>query len=168
MTDFEKIYQAYCGDVFRYLRKLTGSAELAEELTAETFLKALSSIDQYKGASSLRVWLCQIGKNSYYSYLRKNGRLQTGELPGNCVEPEDPVDLTQALTDKDDAMRIHELLHQMEEPYKEVFSLRVFGELSFQEIGRLFDKTENWACVTFYRAKQKIQHGLEQGKGVSR
>ncbi len=160
MTDFEQVYQTYCGDVFRYLRGLTGSAELAEELTAETFLKALSSISQYKGESRLRVWLCQIGKNSYYSYLRKNGRIEAGASL-ETAEPEDPADLAQALADKDDAMRIHTLLHQMEEPYKEVFSLRVFGELSFKEIGRLFGKTENWACVTFYRAKQKIRRGLE-------
>ena len=162
MTDFEQIYQAYCGDVFRYLRRLTGDEGMAEELTAETFLRALSSLGQYKGESSIKVWLCQIGKNIYYSHLRKNGRVQPVETPE--TEPEDPLDMAQALTDKDDAMRIHALLHRLEEPYKEVFSLRVFGELSFKEIGRLFDKTENWACVTFYRAKQKIQRGLK-GEG---
>lgn len=165
MTDFEQIYQVYFGDVFRYLRRLTGSAELAEELTAETFLKALSSIDQYKGEGGLRIWLCQIGKNSYYSYLRKNSRIRPDEPLEECIEPEDPVDMAQVLADKDDAMRIHTLLHGLEEPYKEVFSLRVFGELSFKEIARLFDKTENWACVTFYRAKQKIQRGFEGKEG---
>ncbi len=156
MTDFEQIYQTYCGDVYRYLRQLSGSESLAEELTAETFLKALSALEQYQGGSSLRVWLCQIGKNSYYSWLRKSGRA----APAEPEELPDETDLCQALADREDAMRIHALLHQLPEPYKEVFSLRVFGELSFSQIAKLFGKSENWACVTFYRAKQKIQKGI--------
>lgn len=159
MTEFAQIYQAYCGDVFRYLFKLCGSKELAEDLTSETFLKALGAIDSFRGQCSVRVWLCQIGKNCYYSYLRKN---KAQFLPCELPNPDDLPDPAGAVEQRDEAFRIHAALHRMAEPYKEVFSLRVFGELTFRQIGALFDKSENWACVTFYRAKKKIQEEMER------
>ena len=59
------------------------------------------------------------------------------------------------------AFRIHEYLHNMEEPYKEVFQLRVFGELSFADIGKIFHKTESWARVTYHRARLKLQEKMQ-------
>ena len=54
------------------------------------------------------------------------------------------------------------VLHGLEEPYKEVFMLRVYGELSFRRIGALFQKSENWACVVFHRARNKIKLRMEE------
>lgn len=159
MGNFEQVYQAYFGDVYRYLRGLCGSESLAEDLTAETFARALAALDGYRGQCSMRVWLCQIGKNCWYSWLRKNGR----EAPADPLpEPaEGTGGFEDAVADGENAMRLHQLLHALPDPYKEVFSLRVFGELSFAQIGGLFGKSANWACVTFYRAKQKLQNGME-------
>ncbi|MFY9271644.1 MAG: sigma-70 family RNA polymerase sigma factor, partial [Thermacetogeniaceae bacterium] len=106
----------------------------------------------------IRVWLCQIAKNCYCSYLRKNGRVQTAEL---LPEIKDTTDIEALIISSEEKMEIHRLLHKLDEPYKEVFSLRVFGELSFKEIGALFDKSENWACVTYHRSRKKIQEALE-------
>ncbi|MGB4428129.1 MAG: sigma-70 family RNA polymerase sigma factor, partial [Thermacetogeniaceae bacterium] len=102
--------------------------------------------------------LCQIAKNCYCSYLRKNGRVQTAEL---LPEIKDTTDIEALIISSEEKMEIHRLLHKLDEPYKEVFSLRVFGELSFKEIGALFDKSENWACVTYHRSRKKIQEALE-------
>ena len=160
MTDFEGLYRAYFTDVFRYLRRLTGDADLAEELTSETFFKTMQALDGFRGDCDIRVWLCQIAKNCYYTYCKKHNRLLPLEqkeerLPELSPSPE------EALVDESDAMEIHRLLHALPEPYKEVFLLRCFGELSFKQIGTLFGKTENWACVTYHRARSKIKEEME-------
>jgi RNA polymerase sigma-70 factor (ECF subfamily) len=152
VTEFETAFRQYYGDVYRFVYRLCGDGRLAEEMTQETFFKAFKKRQGFQEKCSIKTWLFQIAKNALYTYYRKNNRLepiaevqQTGEKP-----------LAELLSDKDAAMRIHAALHALEEPYKEVFMLRIFGELPFAQIGLLFDKTENWARVTFYRSKQRI------------
>ena len=119
----------------------------------------MKALDSFREDCDIRVWLCQIAKNGYYSYLRKNKRLVRSPEAHELAE--DPH-LAQALVDRDTSVKIHGLLHQLPDPYKEVFTLRVFGELSFKQIAALFGKTENWACVTFHRAKAKIRERMEE------
>lgn len=164
MTEFEKIYSAYFGDVFLYIRSLSGSADIAEEITSETFFKAMRAIDNFRGECSVRVWLCQIAKNCYYSYLKKHSRAEDFQNTDNLENIPDISDTPEeSFVRQSEKMKIHEVLHSLNEPYKEVFTLRVFGELSFRQIGKLFGKTENWACVTYHRAKAKIREKLEDG-----
>jgi len=158
--DFEKIYLDYFREIQRYLLGLSKDPALAEELTQETFFKALRSIGQFREGTDLRAWLYAIARNTYLSHLRKKKEV---ELPQELPE-HSGVSLTDALEDREQAMAIHRCLHQMEEPYKEVFNLRVFGELPFRDIAGIFGKTESWARVTFYRAKQKIIQELEGSK----
>jgi RNA polymerase sigma factor (sigma-70 family) len=163
LTEFEKIYKTYFTDVFLYIKKLSGDEDLAEEMTSETFFKALRAIDKFRGDCDIRVWLCQIAKNTYYSYLKKYERV----VETDHVEPhtnQKPRKLEDRVIVQDSAMNLHAHLHNLPEPYKEVFMLRVFGELSYRQIGNLFSKTENWACVTYFRAKNKI---LAQTKGYN-
>ena len=162
MEDFEAVFRAYYDDVFRFLRGLTASENLAEELTQETFFRAFRSIEQYRGESELRVWLCSIARNLYYSHCRKEKHLTGDEVPRDYAA--DGADLTDLIADKELAFQLHKVLHTMREPYKEVFSLRVFGELSFSEIGALFDKSGHWACVTFHRAKSMIHDQIKEGE----
>lgn len=158
MTELEKIYDSYFKDVFLYIYSLSGNKHIAEDVTSETFVKAIKSIDSFKGDCDIRVWLCQIAKNTYYSYLRKNkGLVSMNSIP----EQEDNLDIEKRISMSEESMRIHQILHNLEEPYKEVFTLRVFGELSFKQIASLFGKSDNWACVTFRRAKNKIKERLE-------
>jgi RNA polymerase sigma-70 factor (ECF subfamily) len=159
VTDFESIYEKYFQDVFLYIKALSGNEHIAEEITSETFFKAISAIDTFKGECDIRVWLCQIAKNSYISSLRKDKKIVQGDLPEDLP---DESDFEQSLINTEMSYLIHEILHQLSEPYKEVFTLRVFGELSFKQIANLFQKTENWACVTFHRAKSKIKERLEE------
>lgn len=159
MTELEKIYREYFNDVFLYAKGLSGNAQIAEDITAETFFRAMNALDRFNGRCDIRVWLCQIAKNCYFSYLRKNKRLVQADEADDLAEN---TDFAHALVDAELSAKLHELLHSLAEPYKEVFTLRIFGELSFKQIAALFDKSENWACVTFHRAKAKIRERMEE------
>ena len=158
MTDFEEVYNLYFKDVYKYVLSLCRDAETAEEITQETFFKALKSIDSFRGQCKLYVWLCQIAKNTYFTHA---GRIPHQNFEENAVSIAAGDNLEEALEDQDSDFRIHQILHRLEEPYKEVFSLRVFGELPFKQIGALFGKTESWARVTFHRARLKIKEELQ-------
>ena len=159
MLNIQEVYEQYFTVVYRYLLSLSHNTHIAEELTQETFFKALKKVDDFRGDCDLRVWLCQISKNTYYDYLKKNKKY----APESQEETEDifTSDLLQNFSDKETAFQVHQVLHRLSEPYKEVFSLRTFGELTFREIGMLFGKSENWARVTYYRARVKIREELE-------
>lgn len=159
MEQFEQVYKAYFGDVYRYALALTRDTETAQDITSETFLKALESIGRFRGDCDLRVWLCRIAKNCYISRLRRDGRLT--ELPEEL--PQSGA-LEETVLRAELSERAQTALHALPEPYKEVFMLRVYGELSFRRIGALFGKTENWACVVFHRAKTRISEKLEESK----
>ena len=155
MKGFEEIYTKYFHDVYCYLLGLTANEDLAEEITEETFFKTLRSIDKFEERCDIRVWLCQIAKNSYFTQLKKKKKF-LGESDLSTMEAaEDSIE--KLLIDKEMAFQLHQVLHNLNEPYKEVFSLRVFGDLPFKKIGLLFEKSEHWACITYHRAKEKIQ-----------
>lgn len=150
--DFEQIYRLYFRDVYAFMLSLSRNETIAEEITQETFYKALQNIEQYKGKSKINVWLCQIAKNTYFTQMEKQKRLQP-----ELTEQQDDKFVEQQFLQKENAFYLHQLLHRLDEPYKEVFTLRIFGELPFVQISQLFGKTESWARVTFHRAKLKIQ-----------
>ncbi|HHT50982.1 MAG TPA: sigma-70 family RNA polymerase sigma factor [Eubacteriaceae bacterium] len=157
MTQLEEIYNNYFKDVYFFIYSLSKDKNIAEDLTSETFIKAIKSIESFKGNCDIKVWLFQIAKNSYYSYRRKHKNLiELDSVP----EKKDENDIEKSVISSEVSMKTHEILHNLSEPYKEVFSLRVFGELSFRQIGSLFGKTDNWACVTFQRARNKIREEM--------
>lgn len=151
MEDFGEIYNLYMKDVYKYVLALSRNPDIAEEITQETFFKALKSIDRFKGECKISVWLCQIAKNTYYSYCAKKKRRSEHMHEEILFSVEDDC------VNSDTAFELHKRLHNLPEPYKEVFSLRVFGELPFSKIAELFGKTESWARVTYYRAKLKME-----------
>lgn len=164
MAELEEIYRAYFNDVFRYIRRLSRDEHLAEDITSETFLRAMRGIDGFHGECELRVWLCQIAKNCYFEHLKKTARTQRRESAALQSDPTPGEALEERVARRDEASRLRELLHDLSEPYREVFMWRVYGELSFQEIGQLFRKSENWACVTYHRARNKIREQWEGSK----
>lgn len=155
MTDFNEIYLEYFKDVYKYILSLSKNEAIAEEITQETFYKALRSIDNFDGRCKMCVWLCQIAKNTYFSYYEKQKRDATNTLEEAFS---DPIELK--LINQESAFEIHKALHNLSEPYKEVFTLRLFGELSFAQIAELFSKTESWARVTYHRAKLKLMEDV--------
>ena len=158
--DIEKIYREYFSVVYGYILSICRDSHTAEEITQETFFKAMKKIDDFCGESSLKVWLCQIAKNTFYNYVKAKQKLV--ELPEGYEETTDSPEDDYLNTV--DAKRAHKILHNLKEPYKEVFSLRTFGELSFSDIGELFGKSDSWARVTYYRAKMMIKEEMDNGK----
>lgn len=160
--EFDQIYNSYFKSVYLYVMQLSGNEHIAEEITSETFFKAINSIDRFRGDCDMRVWLCQIAKNTYYSYLKKNRKELSIDESGfqNIADPDDYIDVE--IGEQEEARLIRIILHEMSDPYKEVFMWRVFGELSFKEIADLYGRTDNWACVTYHRARKMIQSRLEE------
>ena len=157
MTDFQEVYHAYFRDVYRYALSLCRNESAAEEITQETFYKALANLDRFDGKCKASVWLCQIAKNTYISMCRKDKFLDANADPDLIAAD---FSMEDSFAARDTAFMIHKLVHDLEEPYKEVFSLRTFGELPFRQIGELFGKTESWARVTYHRARMKIKEEL--------
>lgn len=162
VRDFEQIYNMYFKDVYLYIRRLSGDEHIAEEITSDTFFKAMRSIDSFRGECDIRVWLCQIAKNCYYSYIKKKGN-NISSLDDEIYDiPDRSLDVAEEYAAKEDASRIQKILHDINEPYKEVFMWRVYAEMSFKDIAKIFGKTENWACVTYHRARKMIKERLEE------
>ncbi len=157
--DFAHIYQLYFRDIYLYLRSLSANEGVAEEITQETFVKALKAIDTFDGSKDIRAWLFTIAKNTYYTFCKRENIYADDELSTNVIDTK--LNFEEQFANEESAFLIHQFLHQMDEPYKEVFSLRVFGELSYDKIGVLFGKSSGWARVTFYRAKKQISEYME-------
>ena len=162
--EIEKLYNAFFNDVFVYILRLSGNEHIAEEITSETFFKALRSIDSFRGECEVRVWLCQIAKNCYYSYLKKNSRLTDLDEIGLQSLTDLKSGVEDQIADHDEAMLIQRYLHMLPEPYKEVFMWRVFADVSYKQIGQIFNKSDNWACVTYHRARNMLRERMEESK----
>ena len=157
MENFDRIYSEYYSEVYKFVLTLCQNPTLAEEITQESFFKALKSIDSFNGNCKLSTWLCKIARNTFYSYTKKHNRQV--DYPLDAILSDENIE--EQFADKEIAYAIHKVLHKLNEPYKEVFWLRIFGELSFAQIGALFEKTESWARVTYYRAKIMIKEELQ-------
>ena len=159
--NIEELYRTYFDIVYRYIRSISQDGALAEEVTQETFFKALEKIDQFRGDCDVRVWLCQIAKNTLYDHLKKQKKQLLGDEKLEEAESDGGELLEEKLAQRSQAMEIHKVLHRLSEPYKEVFTLRVFGDLPFSQIGELFGKTDSWARLVFYRAKKQLQEEMK-------
>lgn len=155
----EKLYEAFYMKVFSYVMTLAKDRNDAEEITQETFFRAISTEKSFRGESDSYTWLCAIAKNIFIDEKRRYANQD--DEPGEDIPDTNNV-IEDDLADKDMSLRIHSILHRLEEPYKEVFQLRVFGELSFTEIGSIFGKTETWARVTYHRARLKIKERMDE------
>ena len=156
MEDFDQIYADYYSEVYKFVLSLCQNHSLAEEITQESFFKALKSIDSFNGNSKISTWLYKIARNTLFSYTKKHNRQV--DYPLDIILSDENIE--EQFADKETAYAIHKVLHKLNEPYKEVFWLRIFGELSFAQVGALFEKTESWARVTYYRAKIMIKEEL--------
>ena len=162
MRSIEEIYTQYAAVVYRYLLSLTHNADIAEELTQETFYQAIRTSERYDGSSSVSTWLCAIAKTELKSYLRKHPRLEP--LDSNAADAGKDSDPAEAADKKLEKLELLKKLHAVGEPYREVIYLRMYGELSFREIGQIHGRTENWARVTFYRGKELLKKELTKNE----
>lgn len=159
MQSMDAIYQEYAQTVYKYLISLTHNADLAEELTQETFYQAIRSIKRFDGSCKVSTWLCAIAKNQFLTYLRKHPEhedLDTVDVSTNSTEEQTLESLGQ--------VELLKILHNLKEPYREVMYLRIFGNLNFSQIGEILGKTENWARVTFYRGKENLRKEVQDNE----
>lgn len=158
--EIEKIYREYFRDVFLYIRALSGDESLAEEITQETFVKAMNNLEKFDGQKDIRAWLFVIAKNTYFRHCRRNKIYADGEFPESVQDAASEV-LDQMIR----AETVQSLTHYADlipEPYREVFHLRIYGELSFEQIGNCYGKSAGWARVTYHRARQMIRKKISQ------
>ncbi|NLL53492.1 MAG: sigma-70 family RNA polymerase sigma factor [Peptococcaceae bacterium] len=160
MFDIDDVYREYAETVFKFLLSLCNDEDTAEELTQETFYRAIKSSHRYDGTCKVSTWLCQIAKYLWYQEIDKRKRrgtsMLTDDIVSNQFDPEEELCLIE------DKMQLIKAVHILDETAKEIVLLRITGAFSFKEIGEIFNKNENWARVTFYRAKQKIMKGRSQ------
>lgn len=159
MLSMEDVYLEHSHMVYRYLLSLTHDADLAEELTQETFYQAIKKLDYFNAESKVSTWLCGIAKNLFLSYLRKHP--QTEILEENSALCKSAESEVMSSLDKMDLLK---QIHCLKEPGREVIHLRLYGNLSYVEIGEIMGKSENWARVTFYRAKEQLRKELQNDK----
>lgn len=162
MFDMDAAYREYAVMVYKFLLSLCYEEELAEELTQETFYQAVRSVDRYDGSCKVSTWLCQIVKHLWYREMERRKRKGTSELTADMESLEKPVE--EQLLVKEEKMELFRKVHVLDEISKEIVLLRVTGAFSFKEIAELFGKNENWARVTYYRAKQKLLKGGEKNE----
>lgn len=162
--DMDAIYRAHAATVYKFLLAQCGDAQLAEELTQETFYQAVRSIHRYDGSCKLSVWLCQIAKHLWYQHLRRTRRETPAEDPWQLAEPPAAPSPEQTAQARWQHVQLLRSIHVLPEPAREVVYLRAFGELSFAEIGDVMGKSETWARVTFYRSKEKLRQQQERGE----
>ena len=153
--EFDEIYRLYSADLYRFILNLCRNEAAAMDIMQDTMLRAIEHFDRFKGECSVKTYLFTIARNLYLDTLKKaeNKNISSDETE---QEFSDGISFVDKLTDKESALTIHRLLLRLDEPYKEIFSLRVFAELSFREIGDIFGNSENWARTAFFRAKKKL------------
>jgi len=159
MHNIDDLYQQYAQRVYKFLLSLCGDENIAEEVLQETFYQAIKNINKYDGSCKITTWLCAIAKNQLMVYRRKHPLLDNydeNQLTTSSAEQE-----VIYASSKAELLR---RIHNFGEPYREVLYLRIFGNLSFREIGEILGKTENWARVTFYRSKEKLRKEMEESE----
>lgn len=164
MRNIEKIYKEYFDIVYKYLIYLTHDKELSEDLAQETFIKMIKYIDKFEGKSKLSSWLCEISKNLYFDYLRKNKKKKLVENKLNDIEIQSNQNIESEYIEKEDECTLFEKIDSLDEITKRIIYLRIKGELSFKEIGEIIGKSENWVRVNYFRGKQKVKEELDDGK----
>ena len=157
MTEFEKLFSENQSFIFRYLMKMTQDAALSEELTQETFFRAYMNYSSLRNKEKASVWFCQIAKNTYFAWYNEHKKQDSLE---QIADLSDGNNIEDTFIQRELSLKALRYLHQLDEPYKEVFLLSVFGGFSLKDISTIFGKSESWARVTFYRAQQKLSEGM--------
>lgn len=160
----DEIYNKYSNLVYNYLYKLTNNHEISEDLTQETFYSAIKGIKHFKYECKIDVWLCQIAKNKWKDYLLKKKKRDivylNEEIEYSLIED----DFEEMINSKEDTIELYKQIHKLEKNTREVIFLRIQGEFTFKEIGKIMGKSEEWARVTYYRGKTKIKEELNNGR----
>lgn len=161
LKDIEEMYRDYAVPVKRYVLSICGNNTLADDITADTFYKAMNNIDCFTEGRML-TWLCTIARNTYLDYVRKKEYSNVSISEEMDMQlPSDKESMEEKCIRKEERMRLYQMIYKLDVDLKDVVYLRIFGELSFKEIGDILGKSENWARVNFYRSKNKLKGWIE-------
>lgn len=159
--EFYRLYELYFKDVYRYIFSKSNNESISEEIAQETFYRALEKMEEFDEKIDIRAWLFVVARNAYYSYCRKHKRTVNENEIQNIP---DDINFVDQIINRDMASLIHRFIENMPDTYRDVFTLRVYGEMSFDEIGKSYGKNAVWARVTYYRAKSQIVEYMEAMK----
>ena len=161
--DFEKIYRIYFEDIYKFLLSLTKNKEIAQDITSETFLKVINNSDKLNHIENIKSYIYTIAKNTYINYYNKNKiTISTDDIEKFDLGVSSFED---NFMESEDVKKLHLAIEKLDEPYKSITKLRL-NDMTYKEIGKIYGKTDNWACVCFYRAKEKLKIILEDDYGL--
>lgn len=163
MNEFEMIYLKYFNIVYKYLLSITNNKEISEDLAQETFYRAILNINSFKGNSKVTTWLCEIAKNLWLNEIKHNKRLKFVNLDTIEISVIDD-NIEEKVIHQEELDILYKKINLLDTMTKKVMFLRITGELSFYEIGKILNKTETWARVTYYRGKKRIKEEKEDDK----
>ena len=155
MEDIEDIYKKYANLIKNYIFNITGDINLAEEVMQETFMIAITQISKFKGNCEISTWLCSIAKKVLYKKTKKDNLRKS--IPIEELTLEDSQQVEENYIKNESKFKLYVALQKLDTNTREVMYLRLMGDLSFKEIGKILNKSENWARTTFFRGKQKIK-----------
>lgn len=154
MQDIEEIYKQYSKMLYKYIYCLSGNEELSEEIVQDTFLVAVKDINKFEGKCKISTWLCSIAKNIWYQRLKKENKIN--QISIDNIEVIDKS-IEENLCDKEERIELFKKIQKLDEETKNVIYLRTFGNLSYEEIAEIMNKTSSWARVVYFRGKQKLK-----------
>lgn len=160
----EEIYEKYSKLIYNYLVSLTGNVEVSQELMQETFYSAIKNIKKFKGNSSVKTWLFKIAQNKWKDYSKNSKNIKLCSLDEDVKEMQESLlepSFENDLLGKEQLLFLYKSIHKLNENTKEVIYLKLKSDFSFKEIGEVFNKSEEWARITFYRGKQKLKEDFE-------
>ena len=162
MQDIENIYKEYAKTVYKYIFCLTGNKELSEEIVQETFVVAIKNIDKFKGDCKVSTWLCQIAKYIWYKILKKEKKEE--KISFETVEDVVVSDmlLEEKVLEKQEKIEVFKKIQTLDEQTRTVMYLRILGNLEYNEIAEIMNKTPSWARVVFFRGlkEEKDEKGM--------
>ena len=165
MEDFEEIYVRYQPKIYSFLYRLGGDAQVAEELTQETFYRAFVSFQKYKGNSSIFTWLAAIAKYTYFGYLKKEKQsrevIQLDNVVDFFMEQEGHDTAENLMLRREVTDKVREVLLELPQKNLEVVALRIYAELSFKQVAEAMGISESSAKVLYFRAKTMLKEKLE-------
>lgn len=159
MLDVEKIYSLYFSQVYYFIFGISKNEEIAKDIAGETFFKLIEKADDFRNEASIKTYLFTIAKNLYFTHLRKNKKKLNLE---NIEEFSLDEDIEEKVIRNQEYLRIIKEIETFDEPVKGVLIMRLFYDLSFKSIGEFYGKTDNWACVSFYRARKKLAERIKK------
>ena len=161
MSAYDELYDLYAERLYYYCFKLTKDSYMAEDLTQTTFLKAIEKLHTFKNQSSVFTWLCTIAKNEFINELNKNKRLSYEKIL-DIYHEDDVANVEDIVISKHIIRKLARIIKNLDEPFRDIFILRVYNEMSFKEIGSLFNKSDIWARVNYHRAREKIINKIQK------